>query len=105
MGHMLYVATVKSMRAHAKKVLFHLFKFVCIVLVCVWLLWLRPGPFVGVMLHAGSITSEGGRMPKASLLSKSRSCGCKAEAGGLRCRAHFSFILGIARGTAPVIIR
>ena len=109
MRRMLYVATVKGVRAHAEKVLFHSFKFICIVLVCVWLLWLRPGPvvgpFVGVMLYAGSITSEGGRMPKAFFLSKSCSCGCEAKAGWLRCRAHFSFILGIARGTAPVIIR
>ena len=73
MRRMLYVATVKGVRAHAKKVVFHSFKFICIVLVCVWLLWLRPGPVVGpfvvVMLYAGSITSEDGSMPKASLLS------------------------------------
>ena len=102
---MLYVALVKGMRAHAEKVVFHSFECICRALVCVWSSWPRAGTFVGDVLHASSITGEGGRVPRTSLPFLSRSCGSEAKAGGLRCRAHFSFILGIARGMAPVITR
>ena len=56
------------------------------------------------MLPASSITGEGGSIPTTCLLFLCRSCGSRAEARGLRCCAHFSFILHTARGTAPVII-
>ena len=101
---MLYVASVKGMRAHAEKVVLHSFEFICRALACVWSAWPRTGTFVGDMLHASGITAEGGRVPGISLLFLSRSCGSQARARGLRCRAHFSLILGIERGTTPVMI-
>ena len=91
------------MRTHAEKVVFHSIEFIYRVLVCVWSLWLRAMPFVWVILHASSIAGEGSRIPKTSLLFWSHSCGSRAKAAWLGCRAHLSFIVGTTRGTAPVI--